>query len=143
MERQAAAYEDFMAKIKVIDVQKLGFTEDMFSVITNLSGGSFESLIQEIIDENVDEIKDEISETNYDDPNLLDDVKRIEKLYAAAELWDRRASIVAGMAVPDGPDGSTEEKRAEKQRKRAQKIMNRLTGDDEPVFSSSVEESEH
>ena len=132
-----------MAKIEVIDVKKLGFTEDMFSVITDLSGGSFQSFIQDIIDENVDGIKSDVGETNYDDPSLLSDIKRIEKHSAAAELWDIRASIVAGMAVPDGPDGTTETKLAKNQREKAKKVMDRLTGDDEPVFSSSVEESEH
>lgn len=130
-----------MSKATPEDVKNLGLNKDMFSSLDEVT--EFEDFVQSILDDAVFDVKDEIGDTEYDNPDNMNDVIRAEKYLAAAELWDIRAAIVASQAVPDGPDGKVEEARADKYRKKGQKVMDKVTGDDEPVFSTSVEISEH
>lgn len=112
-------------KAKTQDVKYLGFAWEMFSP-ADVEEEGFDDFIQGALDENVDRIKDVIGSSAYDNAARLSDIKKIEKYLAAAELWRRRANIVQGNAMLDGPTGSSELKKAEACEKTAQAVMDRL-----------------
>lgn len=121
------------------EVKNLGFTDSMFSSIPGMT--NFDTYIQGILDENVDEITAKIGASVYDDPANIKGVKKIEKYLAAAELWNIRAGIVAGMAVPDGPTGKEEKSTAEMYREKAQMVIDRLIGYGQDMAFGYVETS--
>lgn len=120
-----------MSKATSNDVKKLGFSQSMFSAISEVV--DFDLYLQEILDENVGEVKAKLTVPIYDsvDPDIQLDVVRVEKYLAAAELWERRANIVQCMAIPEDPEstipaGQSEQTRAETYKTRAQEVIDRL-----------------
>ena len=120
-----------MSKANASDVKKLGFSHAMFSAIPEIV--DFDLYLQEVLDENVGEVKAKLTVPVYDsvDPDILLDVKRVEKYMAAAELWERRANIVQSMAIPEDPEstipaGQSEQTRADAYKTRAQEVVTRL-----------------
>ncbi|MDH3975628.1 MAG: LamG domain-containing protein [Deltaproteobacteria bacterium] len=106
------------------EIKDLGFTKEMFSAVEELL--DFDTYLQGILDENFNEVKERLSIDVYNDPARIDDIRRVEKYLAAAELWERRANLVLSMAHSDGPTGELEQARAEVYKVRAREIIDRL-----------------
>ena len=126
---------------KPSDVKTLGLTWELFRSQVE-SDADFDAYIQEVLDANREDVIFEIGETLYADATKKTDVVNIEKYLANAELLRRRAIIIKGQSVPDGPTGKEEMDMAGVQEERAKRTIARLIGSDD-TLSVSVEESNH
>ncbi len=124
----------------------MGFSLPSLNDLTG-SHPDIDAFVQEILDRNVLEVQDLLGRgtTIYEDATRLNDVKRLEILLAAAELWDRKANYrLADITSKDAPSGQDERNRAKACRNDAMKIAERLVniiGSDS--FAGSAEVSSH